>query len=423
MSRRPRPITSLLVASAAISLTTACSALEQSEEGEDGANGADAGPITIGHLTPKSGFLGQLGAQDLKGARFAVEEINEDGGLLGRQVELNSEDSVDPGVAVQKATQLVEDEQVDALFGEISSASGLAIADIADRTQTVYFNTGWNSNEGRSGQCSRYVFHIDGNNSMYVSTVGLSITEQAESADYYMLTADYAFGHDLREETLRLLEEADGELVGDVLVPTGTRDYTTHIRKINAAEPDAVFLNLAGEDQTTFLKQYTQEYGAPYEVTGGVMDTLQFWAAGEQNLTGTWPATYYHMTDTPANKEWVSAWREAHNDVPPDNQAWQSYIAVKIWADAVEEAGSIATDEVTETLRSGMEFDVLKERPASFRELDNQLMYDMSAVKVDADDMEDQHDIFDIVEPVPGPDRELDAIQIPEELSECTISE
>ena len=351
-----------------------------------------------------------------------MDEINAAGGLLGRQIELVSEDSVDPGVAVQKATQLVEAAQVDALFGEISSASGLAIADIADRTQTIYFNTGWNSNEGRSEQCTPYVFHIDGNNSMYVSTVGLSVTEQSEADSYYMLTADYAFGHDLRKETLRLLEDAEGaELIGDVLVPTGSRDYTTYIRKINAAAPDTVFLNLAGEDQTTFLKQYTQEYGAPYEVTGGVMDTIQFWAAGAENITGTWPATYYHKTDTPENAEWVARWREAHGDVPPDNQAWQSYIAVKIWADAVEEAGTVATEDVVETLRSGMEFDVLKERPAVFRTLDNQLMYDMSAVSVNTADMEDEYDIFDIIEPVPGPDRELDAIQIPEDLSKCNM--
>jgi branched-chain amino acid transport system substrate-binding protein len=402
-----------------LALTAGCGALQGAEESQQD----DSGPIEIGHLTPKSGFLGQLGAQDLAGAKFAVKQINEEGGLLGRQIELISEESVDPGVAVQKATQLVEDEQVDALFGEISSASGLAIADIAERSQTVYFNTGWNSNEGRSEQCSRYVFHIDGNNSMYVSTVGLSVTERKAANKYYMLTADYAFGHDLRKETLRLLEDVDGNLVGDVLVPTGTRDYTTHIRKIIAAAPDAVFLNLAGEDQTTFLKQYTQEYGAPYEVTGGVMDTLQFWAAGEKNLTGTWPATYYHMVDTPANKEFVAGWRKAHDGVPPDNQAWQSYVAVNIWADAVEEAGTVAAADVVETLRSGMEFDVLKERPASFRKLDNQLMYDMYAVKVNASDMDDEYDIFDIAEPVPGPDRELETIQIPEELSKCTISE
>jgi branched-chain amino acid transport system substrate-binding protein len=401
-----------------VALTAGCSALQQAEESQDDGGGS----ILIGHLTPKSGFLGQLGAKDLAGTKFAVDEINADGGLLGRQIELISEDSVDPGVAVQKATNLVEEDKVDALFGEISSASGLAIADIADRAKTVYFNSGWNSNEGRGEQCSRYVFHVDGNNSMYVSTVGLWVAEQ-EASEHYMLTADYAFGHDLRQETLRLLKDqvSGGELVGDDLVPTGSRDYTSYIRKMTAAKPDDVFLNLAGEDQTTFLKQYTQEYGAPFQVTGGVMDTVQFWAAGAENLTGVWPATYYHQLDTPANQKFVQRWRKAHNNTPPDNQAWQSYIAVKVWAEAVKKAGTLDGDPVTDALRSGMKFDVLKERPAVIRTQDNQLMYDMYAVEVDAKNMEDRYDIFNIQQPVPGPGRDLEDIQIPRERSACSL--
>ncbi|WP_116043883.1 ABC transporter substrate-binding protein [Amycolatopsis palatopharyngis] len=401
-----------------VALTASCSALQQTEDSQNDSSGS----ILIGHLTPKSGFLGQLGAKDLAGTKFAVDEINTAGGLLGRQIELISEDSVDPGVAVQKATSLVEDEKVDALFGEISSASGLAISDIADRSKTTYFNTGWNSNEGRSEQCSRYVFHVDGNNSMYVSTVGLWVAEQ-EASQHYMLTADYAFGHDLREETLRLLKErvSGGKLVGDELVPTGTRNYTSYIRKLTLAKPDDVFLNLAGEDQTTFLKQYTQEYGAPFQVTGGVMDTVQFWAAGAENLTGVWPATYYHKLDTPANQEFVQRWRDKHNGTPPDNQAWQSYTAIKVWAAAVEKAGSVDTEAVVKALRSGMKFDVLKERPAVIRTQDNQLMYDMYAVEVDAKNMEDSYDIFNIQQPVPGPGRDLEEIQIPKERSACSL--
>lgn len=406
-----------MLTAAAVSATS-CSALQQAEEDQ----GDGGRPILVGHLTPKSGFLGQLGAKDLAGTKFAINEINASGGLLGREIELTSEDSVDPGVAVQKATNLVEDEKVDALFGEISSASGLAIAAIADRSKTVYFNTGWNSNEGRGKQCSRYVYHADGNNTMYVSTVGQWVGEQ-DASEHYMLTADYAFGHDLRKETLRLVKgrAGGGKLVGDELVPTGSRDYTSYIRKMSAAKPDAVFLNLAGEDQTTFLKQYTQEYGAPFQVTGGVMDTVQFWAAGAQNLTGVWPATYYHQLDTPANQEFVQRWRKAHNNTPPDNQAWQSYIAVKVWAEAVEKAGELETEAVVDALRSDMEFDVLKERPAVIRARDNQLMYDMYAVEVDAKNMEDRFDIFKIRQAVPGQGRDLEDIQIPRERSTCSM--
>lgn len=419
MITRYRAMPSLVVA-AALTLT-GCSALGQTKQ-EQGK--AASGPITIGHLTPLSGFLGQQGSQDLAGVKFAVGEINGSGGLLGRQVKLISRDDVDPGVAVHNATQLVETSHVDALFGEISSASGLAIAGIADRSKTVYVNTGWNSNQGRGKECSPYVFHTDGDNTMYVSTVGLSVTKNVKANNYYILSADYAFGQDLRNETKLLLSSVKGtKVVGDVLVPTGTSDYTTYIRRLQAAKPDTVFLNLAGADQTTFLKQYTQEYGAPYNVTGGVMDTIQFWAAGRKNITGVWPATYYHMLDTPKNKVFVTSWRKAHGNVPPDNQAWQSYVGVKVWADGVKKAGTVDDQKVVEALRSGMEFDVLKKRPAVFRKLDNQLMYDMEAVKVKAsgESAEDKYDVFDIVESVPGVGKDLEAIQIPADRSGCNM--
>lgn len=416
MFRRSRPMLAVVAAASALALTAGCVALQQDESQDN------SGPIKIGHLTPKSGFLGQLGAQDVAGAKFAVDEINDSGGLLGRKLEFTSEDSIDPGTAVQKATALVEDTQVDALFGEISSASGLAIADIADRNKTIYFNTGWNSNQGRNEDCSRYVFHTDGDNTMYVSTVGLWVTQQDPDANYYMLTADYAFGHDLRDETMRLLEETGSSdaLVGDVFVPTGTRDYTTYIRKIIAAKPDFVFINLAGEDQTTFLKQYTQEYNAPYPVTGGVMDTVQFWAAGPKNITGVWPTTYDHTIDTPANEDFVKRWRAAHNDTPPDNQAWQSYTAVKVWAAGVKEANTVETEAVVDALRSGMEFDVLKQRPAHINKQNNQLLYDMAVVQVNTKKMEDEYDIFDIVQPVPG-QGDLEQIDIPADRNKCSI--
>ena len=421
MITRSRAMASLAMAAALI-LSAGCGLLSDKEQSSQAAG--EKGPIQIGHLTPKSGFLGQVGAQDLAGVEFAVDEINGSGGLLGRQVKLISKDDVDTGVAVQNATKLVETNRVDALFGEISSASGLAIAGIADRSKTVYFNTGWNSNVGRGKDCSRYVFHTDGNNTMYVSTVGLSVTKNAKANKYYILSADYAFGQDLRKETKLLLSRVKGtQVVGDVLAPTGTSDYTTYIRGIQAAAPDTVFLNLAGADQTTFLKQYTQEYGAPYNVTGGVMDTVQFWAAGRKNIAGVWPATYYHKLDTPANKQFVTRWREAHGNVPPDNQAWQSYVGVKVWADGVKKAGTVDDQKVVEALRSGMEFDVLKKRPAVFRKLDNQLMYDTEAVKVKApgESAEDQYDLFDIVEEVPGLGQDLEAIQIPADRSGCNM--
>ena len=98
--------------------------------------------IRIGHLTPRTGFLGQVGEYGFKGATLAIEEANAAGGVLGRKVELVAEDSVNPATAANKAAKLIERDKVAAIFGEINSASGLAISKEAERGRTPFFNTG-----------------------------------------------------------------------------------------------------------------------------------------------------------------------------------------------------------------------------------------------------------------------------------------
>src|SRR5689334_6257361 len=68
--------------------------------------------IRLGHLTPRTGFLGQVGEMGYRGATLAVEEANAAGGVLGRKLELIAEDSVNPGTAVNKAQKLIERDQV-----------------------------------------------------------------------------------------------------------------------------------------------------------------------------------------------------------------------------------------------------------------------------------------------------------------------
>ena len=129
---------------------------------------AQADAIRIGHLTPLTGFLGPLGEYAVMGVKLAAEEINNAGGVMGRKIELVMEDSVNPQTASAKAERLIERDKVAMIIGEISSASGLAIGQVANRLKTVFINTGCNSDALRGASCNPYMFHIEGANSMYV---------------------------------------------------------------------------------------------------------------------------------------------------------------------------------------------------------------------------------------------------------------
>ncbi len=173
---------------------------------------AQAETLRLGHLTPRTGFLGQLGDYGFKASTMAVEEANASGGVLGRRIELIAEDSVNPGVAVTKVQKLVERDKVLCLLGEISSASALAIAEQANRYKVPYINTGANSDELRGKNCNRYMFHVEGCNTMYTKTIGRWQLSKnlIKGAKWYMLTADYAFGHDLYRVSSRFLTEHGG---------------------------------------------------------------------------------------------------------------------------------------------------------------------------------------------------------------------
>ena len=117
--------------------------------------------IRIGHLTPLTGFLGALGQYAVLGIRMAEEEINAAGGVMGRQIELVSEDSVNPTTAATKAQRMYEQERVALLLGEINSASAKTIMQVAARNRRFFLSTGARSDVLRSKDCNRYNFHMD----------------------------------------------------------------------------------------------------------------------------------------------------------------------------------------------------------------------------------------------------------------------
>ncbi len=384
---------------------------------------AQTDPVKLGHLTPRTGFLGQAGEQGYRAAQLAVDEANAAGGVLGRKIELIAEDSVNPATAVNKAQRMAERDKVVCLIGEVSSASALAIGEQALRYKIPFFNTGANSDTLRGEKCNRYMFHVEGCNTMYTKTIGTWLKENNAIKDsrFYFLTADYAFGHDLFRVSSRFIQDNGGTALANDMVPTNTADYSAYILKLRALKPDWVYLNLAGVDQTTFLKQY-REYNLPIPLTGGVMDTVQFWGAGLDNLSGHWQTLWYHGLKVPAAQAFAKRFSDKYG-LPPDNQAWGDYVGVRIVLQTMAETKSTEAAKIIEHLEKGASFDLLKDRKGSFRKWDHQLLQEMYIVHVkDKSKSKDQWDIFDVVRSVPGPKDSLEIIQPTQSENACKLS-
>jgi branched-chain amino acid transport system substrate-binding protein len=379
-------------------------------------------PIRIGQIIPFTGFLGAIGEYGKQGATLAVEELNEKGGVMGRKLELITEDEANPGVAVQKARKLIEKDHVVAIEGTVSSASCLAVGDEVQRAKVLLVNAGSNSDEIRSKRCHRYVFSTEGCNTQYVNAIGNWLIKERKVNRWYFLTSDYAFGHDLLRVARGLLSANKGTEVGSDLAPTGTTDFSQYITKMKAAKPDLVFHNLAGADVTNFLKQYA-EAGMTIEVAGGVIDSAYAWPVGE-SLRGHFPIIWWHELKTPASIAWAARYVRRWGR-PPDNQAYGDYVAVHAIAQAIDKAKSTDSTKLVQaleghTLTSAM--DGLKGRPLTFRAWDHQLLQPMYVVAAkDKGKWKDKWDIFEIIGEVPGQNDSLETIAIPKGDSQCQL--
>ncbi len=379
--------------------------------------------IRVGHLTPRTGFLGPLGEFAVQAVDMAVAEINAAGGINGRRIELLKEDSVNPQTASTKAERMIERDKVACIIGEISSASALTIAQVAERTHTLFINTGANSDQLRGKSCSKYMFHIESQNSMYVKTCGRALLAQGlvKAKRWFSLTADYAFGHDLLRVAKKFMEANGGQFAADKLVPTDATDFSPLLLEIRNAKPDLVISNLAGNQITNFLKQYV-EFGLTYPVAGFGFDTALAWAAGKGNFLGTWPVVWHHLIDTPATKKFVADFRKSYNR-PPENQAWGDYNAMKLTAQAMIETKSLDSTRLVEHFEKGAKFGLMKTREGYFRKSDHQMMHEMYTVKaLPPDQVRNEWDIFTSSAPVPGPNESLEVIATQGDEIECKMA-
>ncbi len=378
--------------------------------------------IRIGHLTPRTGFLGPLGEFAQQAAQLAVEEINAAGGINGRKVELLSEDSVNPQTASAKAERMIQRDKVACLVGEINSASALAISQVATREKILFINTGANSDALRGADCKRYMFHVEAQNTMMVRAAGRALLDKGliKGKKVYALTADYAFGHDLLKQAKKFLAANDATIAGEDLIPTELTDFSPFLLKIRQARPDVVICNLAGAQITNFLKQYS-EFGLPYPVAGFGFDTALAWGAGQGNFLGTWPVIWHHRVEAPSAQTFVAAFKAKYKR-PPENQAWGDYTAMKIVAQSMNTLKSTDSTKIVEHLESGAKFDIHKAREGYFRPWDHELMQEMYAITaLPADQIKNQYDIFTSTGPLPGPGESLEILATTKDENACTF--
>lgn len=204
-------------------------------------------PVKIGLDDPFTGTYAELGKNEQIGCELAIEQINANGGILGRKVELLAEDSTsaDTGTAVQKAHKLIDRDKVNFFLGNVNSAMAIALGEVTNQAGVLHIVTGGHTDSVTGTDCHWNVFRVCNTTRMETNSVAKTLFSKY-GKKWYFLTPDYAFGHTLQQGFEAALKQYGGTEAGASLTPLGTTDYSSFLIKAQAANPDVIIFLQAG---------------------------------------------------------------------------------------------------------------------------------------------------------------------------------
>lgn len=307
--------------------------------------------IKVGILHSLSGTMAISETSVHDAELLAIKEINEKGGVLGRQIEPVIEDGAsDWPTFAEKAKKLIQQDKVATIFGGWTSASRKAMLPVVEENNGLL----WYPVQYEGMESSPNIFYTGAApNQQIVPAVKWLLENRGKK--FYLLGSDYVFPRTANAAIKAQLTAEGGELVGEEYTPLGHTDYNTVIAKIKSEKPEVIFNTLNGDSNVAFFKQLKDAGITSKDVTVLSVSVAEEEVRGigtdvtAGHLT-SW--NYYQTTDTPENKTFVESYKAAYGeDRVTADPIEAGYFGVYLWAAAVEKAGSTDVAAVKEAAK------------------------------------------------------------------------
>jgi urea transport system substrate-binding protein len=314
--------------------------------------------IAVGSILDATGAINIYGLPMIDATRFAVDSINQAGGVLGRKLRLIEADCQSNNqVYAQNALKLVLDDKVAVLMGGITSASREAVRPVVDKNAALYFY----NEQYEGGVCDKQVFCTGVTPAQQLGVLVPWAAKQY-GKKVYTLAADYNYGHISADWVKVYLKEAGGQLAGEEFIPLDVVNFDSVIQRLQAAKPDVVMSLLVGGNHIAFYRQF-----AAAGLKGKIaIVSATFGLGNEQVVLKPEEAEgivviypYFQELDNPANKKWVAAWHKRFGEKYTyiTDSACTVWNGWHLWAMAADKAKSIEPAKVIAALESGLAFD------------------------------------------------------------------
>jgi branched-chain amino acid transport system substrate-binding protein len=311
---------------------------------------ASAQGVKIGILNDQSGVYADYGGKwSFEAAKMAIEDFG--GEVLGHKIEIVSADHQNkPDLATAIARRWYEVEGVDMITELTTSSVALAIHDLSKQMKKIDIVVGAATSRLTGDACQPYGFHWAYDTRALGVGTGGALTK-AGGDTWFFLTADYAFGHSLEQETSRYVTAKGGKVLGAVRHPLGTTDYSSFLLQAQASKAKIIGLANAGLDTSNAIKT-AAEFGI---VQGGQKLAALLFTLAEVHGLGLQASQGLVLTEgywwdlDDKSRDFAQRFMKRTNRMPNMVQAG-TYSAVAQYLKAVAAAGTDASDKVTQKL-------------------------------------------------------------------------
>lgn len=359
-------------------------------------NAAAAEPIKIGMIWAKTGAIVDQSTFLAQGGFFAAEQRSNQ--LLGRPIEIIWLDEPNPQGAQLNAQRLIDEHKVVALIGGAQSSFALAISAVAKKAKIPYIAANAAAVDLTGKLCNKYTFRLQPPVDVHTRILAPYCLDIGKK--WYLLTAAFAFGQDIKATFTDFITKNGGTVVGADEVPVNTADYSSFILKIRAAKPDVVIGGVSASDLTTFLKQWNElgmKGKIPFaEISIGNTD---IWGVGPDAATGIFTKVWYYNNpgNSPEDKAFAEAYLKKFNQPAPD-KAWMGWFGMRSLLESIELAKSTEPAAIVKALETWRvkEGDI----EVGYRDFDHQMKRRTIICKV-KDKITDKWDYVDVIENAP----------------------
>ena len=201
--------------------------------------------VKIGFVTDMSSLYADVeGKNAVTAMQMAIDDFG--GKVLGQPIELLSADHQNKAdIAASKVREWVDTQGISLVFSGTNSGTALAVSQVANEKKRVHFNSGAGSSALTNEQCNPYTVHYAYDTVALAKGTGTAVVERG-GKDWFFLTADYAFGHALENDTTAVIKAKGGKVVGGVKHPLSTQDFSSFLLQAQASKAKIIGLANAG---------------------------------------------------------------------------------------------------------------------------------------------------------------------------------